>query len=233
MKRIDRILSEQTNFSRKEIKKLISKGLIYVDDQKVNKPETKFDENNITIKIDDEIIEIKDYIYLVLNKPKGFISTTDISIDNSVLHFVPEKYQKRHLFPVGRLDKDTTGLMILSDDGGFAHNILKPNKHVPKVYEVEIDIPLTKEMQDGFEKGVKLSDGVCKPAILKIIDETHAEVTLTEGRYHQIKRMFLHFGATVTELNRIAIGNFYLPKDLDLGSIREATDEELNKIRCK
>ncbi len=233
MKRIDRILSEQTNFSRKEIKKLISKGLIYVDDQKVNKPETKFDENNITIKIDDEIIEIKDYIYLVLNKPKGFISTTDISIDNSVLHFVPEKYQKRHLFPVGRLDKDTTGLMILSDDGGFAHNILKPNKHVPKVYEVEIDIPLTKEMQDGFEKGVKLSDGVCKPAILKIIDETHAEVTLTEGRYHQIKRMFLHFGATVTELNRIAIGNFYLPKELDLGSIREATVDELNKIQCK
>ncbi len=233
MKRIDRIISEQTNFSRKEIKKLISKGLIYVDDQKISKPETKFDENNITIKIDDEIIEIKDYVYLVLNKPKGFISTTDLTIDNSVLHFVPEKYRKRHLFPVGRLDKDTTGLMILSDDGNFAHNILKPNKHVKKIYEVEIDIPLTKEMQEGFEKGVKLSDGVCKPATLIIKDRNIAEVTLTEGRYHQIKRMFLHFGANVTELNRIAIGNFYLPKDLDLGSIREATDEELNKIRCK
>ena len=233
MKRIDRIISEQTNFSRKEIKKLISKGLIYVDDQKVSKPETKFDENNITIKIDDETIEIKDYIYLVLNKPKGFISTTDIRIDNSVLHFVPEKYRKRHLFPVGRLDKDTTGLMILSDDGNFAHNILKPNKHVPKKYEVEIDIPLTKEMQEGFEKGVKLSDGVCKPATLIIKDKNIAEVTLTEGRYHQIKRMFLHFGANVTELNRIAIGNFYLPKELDLGSIREATEDELNKIQCK
>ncbi len=233
IKRIDRIISEQTNYSRKEIKKLISKGLIYVNDQQVKKPECKFEENDIVLKIEGKEIDIKDHIYLILNKPKGFVSTTDDVKENSVLNLVPLKYKKRNLFPAGRLDKDTTGLMIITDDGGFAHNILAPNKHVKKIYEVKIDIPVSSIMKEEFAKGVILNDGVCKSAELNIKEKYRAEVILTEGRYHQIKRMFACFKAKVIELNRIGIGDLYLPKDLKIGDVREVTKNELLKIQEK
>lgn len=233
IKRIDRIISEQTTYSRKEIKKLISKDMVYANDELVKRPETKFEEKDISLRIGNEDIDIKKNIYLILNKPKGFVSTTDLINENSVLNLLPEKYQKRNMFPAGRLDKDTTGLMIITDDGEFAHNILAPNKHVKKVYKVTIDIPVTTTMKEGFEKGVELNDGVCKSSTLNITGEYTAEVTLTEGRYHQIKRMFGCFGATVIELNRICIGNLYLPKDLKIGEIRELTENELLLIQEK
>ena len=200
IKRIDRIISEQTNYSRKEIKKMIS---------------------------------IKQHIYLILNKPKGFVSTTDVVKENSVLNLVPDKYGKRKLFPVGRLDKDTTGLMIITDDGKFAHNILAPNKHIEKGYEVTIDIPISKKMISDFKTGLVLKDERCKPAKLTIRSKYLAEVILTEGKYHQIKRMFGAFNAKVIELNRISMGNLVLPSDLKIGNIREATHNELDKIQCK
>ena len=233
IKRIDRIISEQTNYSRKEIKKLISRGLIYVNNKQVKKTECKFDEKDISLKIGAEEIDIKNHIYLILNKPKGFVSTTDVIKENSVLNLLPEKYKKRNLFPAGRLDKDTTGLMIITDDGQFAHNILAPNKHVKKVYEVKIDIPVSSIMKEGFEKGIKLNDGVCKPAILNIREKYTAEVILSEGRYHQIKRMFGCYGAKVIELNRICIGNLYLPENLKIGDVRELTENELLMIQEK
>lgn len=233
IKRIDRIISEQTNYSRKEIKKLISVGMVFVNDKQIDKFDNKYDENNITIKINNEKIDIKKNIYLFLNKPKGFVSTTDTIGENSVLNLVPEKYIKRKLFPVGRLDKDTTGLMIITDDGQFAHNILAPKKHVKKVYEVKIDIPISSIMKEGFEKGIKLNDGVCKSATLNIKEKYTAEVILTEGRYHQIKRMFGCYGAKVIELNRICIGNLYLPENLKIGDVRELTENELLMIQEK
>ena len=144
---------------------------------------------------------------------------------------MPIKYKYRNLFPAGRLDKDTTGLMLITDDGEFAHNILSPRKHVKKEYEVTIDIPVTSEMVQEFKNGVNLNDGECKSADLKITGEFTANITLTEGRYHQIKRMFGCFGAKVVELNRIRIGNLYLPEDLKPGEIKEATQNELQKIQ--
>ena len=117
------------------------------------------------------------------------------------------------MFPAGRLDKDTTGMMIITDDGVFAHNILSPKKHIKKIYEVTIDIPVTDDMKKGFEEGIKLIDGVCKSSLLEIIGEYEARVTLTEGRYHQIKRMFGMYGAKVVKLHRICMGSLYLPKD--------------------
>ena len=120
-------------------------------------------------------------------------------------------------------------MMIITDDGQFAHNILAPKKHISKTYEVTIDVTVTEEMKIGFEKGVNLNDGVCKTAKLEITGENTAIVILTEGRYHQIKRMFGCFGAEVVELNRISMGNFYLPDDLELGEFREFTEEELKK----
>jgi len=233
MERIDKIISEQTYYSRKEIKKLISKGMVYANGEQVKKPEIKYDETNIVVEINGKEIEIKKHIYLLLNKPKGYVSTTEIETQKTVLDLVPEKYKNRNLFPAGRLDKDTTGLMLITDDGEFAHNILSPRKHVKKEYEVILDIAVTEEMVKGFKEGIILNDGECKSAILEITGEYTAKVTITEGRYHQIKRMFGCYGAKVVELNRICMGNLYLPKELKLGEIKEATPNELQKIQEK
>lgn len=233
MKRLDKIISEQTYYTRSEIKKLISKGVVFVNGMQAKKPETKYDETNVSIKINDKKIEINKNIYLILNKPKGYISATEDTTQKTVLDLVPDKYKNRNLFPAGRLDKDTTGLVLITDDGEFAHNILSPRRHVKKEYEVTLDIPVTTAMVDGFKEGVNLIDGACKSAILEITGEYTANVTIIEGRYHQIKRMFGCYGAKVVELNRICIGNLYLPSDLKLGEIREASTEELEKIQEK
>jgi len=231
MERIDKIISEQTFYSRREIKKLVSQGMVYVNGMQVKKSETKYDETNISIKINGIEVEIKKHIYLLLNKPKGYVSTTEINSEKTVLDLVPEKYKNRNLFPAGRLDKDTTGLMLITDDGEFAHNILSPRKHVKKEYEVTIDIPVTAAMVKGFKNGVNLKDGECKSANLEITGEYTAKVTITEGRYHQIKRMFGCYGAKVIELNRICMGNLYLPNDLRIGEVKEATQIELQQIQ--
>lgn len=233
LKRIDRILSEQTNYSRKEIKRLVSKGLVLVNGCVVRKSDEKYAEDNISIKINGEEVRVNKHFYLVLNKPKGYVSTTVSDKDKTVIDLVPDKYKTRTLFPAGRLDKDTTGLMLITDDGVFAHNILSPKKHIKKVYEVVIDKDVSDEMVYGFRDGVKLNDGECKSALLEKVDTNKCLVTLTEGRYHQIKRMFGCYKARVLELKRICMGELYLPSDLAVGKVREVSDEELLKIQSK
>ena len=159
LKRIDRILSEQTNYSRKEIKKLVSKGLVLVNECVVRRSDEKYDEDNISIKINGEDVSVNKHFYLLLNKPKGYVSTTVSDSDKTVIDLIPNKYKTRTLFPAGRLDKDTTGLMLITDDGVFAHNILSPKKHIKKIYEVVIDKDVSDEMINGFKEGVKLNDG--------------------------------------------------------------------------
>ena len=231
MERIDKVISNQTGYSRKDVKDLIKKNRIRVNDFIVNEPDYKVDSNKDRILLDGKELTIQKYIYLVLNKPKGYVSATEDKNDLTVLDLVPEEYRHRNLFPAGRLDKDTTGLMIITDDGEFAHNILSPKKHVKKTYLVEIDIPLTEKMVEECKKGILLNDGVCQSAELKIIDSNQGLITLTEGRYHQIKRMFGCLKAKVINLKRISMGEFYLPEDLEEGNIRELTPEELQKIR--
>lgn len=233
LKRIDRILSEQTNYSRKEIKKFVSKGLVLVNGCVVRKSDEKYAEDNISIKINGEEVRVNKHFYLLLNKPKGYVSTTVSDKDKTVIDLVPDKYKTRALFPAGRLDKDTTGLMLITDDGVFAHNILSPKKHIKKVYEVVIDKDVSDEMVYGFRDGVKLNDGECKSALLEKVDTNKCLVTLTEGRYHQIKRMFGCYKAKVLELKRICMGELYLPSDLGVGEVREVSDEELLKIQSK
>ena len=233
LKRIDRILSEQTNYSRKEIKRLVSKGLVLVNGCVVRKSDEKYDDDNISIKINGKDIRVSKHFYLLLNKPKGYVSTTVSDSDKTVIDLVPDKYKTRTLFPAGRLDKDTTGLMLITDDGVFAHNILSPKKHIKKVYEVVIDKDVSDEMVYGFRDGVKLNDGECKSALLEKVDTNKCLVTLTEGRYHQIKRMFGCYKAKVLELKRICMGELYLPSDLAVGEVREVSDEELLKIQSK
>ena len=231
MERLDKIIGSQTSYSRKDIKDLVRKKRIKVNNQIVLKSDIKIDPNNDVILIDNKELKVKEYIYLMLNKPKGYVSATEDKNDSTVLDLVPEEYKHRDLFPAGRLDKDTTGLMIITDDGVFAHNILSPQKHISKTYNVTIDVPMTEEMVQGFKDGVQLIDGECKTAELKITGAYTGVVILTEGRYHQIKRMFGCYKAKVVELERIAMGNFYLPEDLAQGECREFTTEELEKIQ--
>ena len=231
MERLDKLIGSQTNYSRKDIKDLVKKRKILVNGEIVLKSDIKVDSSSDKIVVLGEELVFKKYVYLMLNKPKGYVSATEDKNDKTVLDLVPDEYKHRNLFPAGRLDKDTTGLMIITDDGEFAHNILSPKKHISKTYNVTIDIDMTDDMVIGFKNGVNLSDGECKSASLEITGKNTGIVILTEGRYHQIKRMFGCFGAKVIELERTAMGNFSLPSDLKLGEVREFSLEELESVR--
>lgn len=231
MERIDKIISSQTHYTRKDVKSLIGNKQVMVNGNIINKSDFKVNPDIDIIEVSGEVLKVQKYVYLILNKPKGYVSATVDKTDKTILDLVPLEYSHRDLFPAGRLDKDTTGLMIITDDGNFAHNILSPNKHISKTYHVTIDIPLTNEMVDGFKKGVVLNDGECKTAILEILDTYEAKVILTEGRYHQIKRMLGCFKAKVLELKRIKMGNLELPYNLKEGECRELTNEELEKVQ--
>ena len=221
MERIDKIISTQTGYTRREVKELIKRKRVKINNEIITKNDIKINPDIDKIEIDNEELNVQKYVYIMLNKPKGYISATEDKSTPTVLDLIPEKYKHRNLFPAGRLDKDTTGLMIITDDGTFAHNILSPIKHVSKKYNVTIDIPVTMEMVEGFKTGVQLNDGECKSANLEITGENTCIVTLTEGRYHQIKRMFGCFKAKVIELERISMGNFNMPSNLKLGELRE------------
>lgn len=232
LERLDKIISSRTGLSRKEAKSAISSGKVFVNGAAVRSSEYKAAETDEII-FDGKRINGKAHTYLVLNKPKGYVSATEDPAQKTVLELVPPDLMRSGLFPAGRLDKDTTGLMIITDDGDFAHRILSPKKHVSKKYAVTIDLPVTNEMAVAFEKGVMLSDGVCKTAKLEKTGEYTSFVTLSEGRYHQIKRMFGCFGAKVTELKRLSMGKFLLPDDLDEGECRELSEKETALIESR
>lgn len=230
MDRLDKVISSQTEFSRGDVKKLLKANLVTLNGVIVNKPNIYVDTAKDKIVVDGYEINYKKYVYLILNKPKGYISATTDGNYPVVVELVPYEYQNRNIFPCGRLDKDTTGLMILSDDGDFSHNLLSPKKHVSKKYLVEVDKDLNDSMIDDFREGIKLKDFECKSSILEIIDKRHCYVTLTEGKYHQIKRMFKSYGITVTELKRISMGKLELPDSLKEGECRELTVDEFDSL---
>ena len=233
LERIDKIIASQGQYSRKEVKALIAKGRVTVDGSPVKSSSDKADPAMAKITIDGKPLDFRRHVYLMLNKPQGYVSATEDRDHRTVLELVPEAYRGRELFPAGRLDRDTTGLMIITDDGALAHNILAPKKHVPKLYHVELDIPVTEEMRERFLAGVVLQDGICKAADLTKIDTHIALVTLREGRYHQIKRMFGCCGAEVVALKRLGMGKLYLPEDLAEGECRELTAEELALLQAR
>lgn len=230
MERLDKLIASQGQYSRKEVKSLIARRRVTVDGVTAKAPEQKVDADQSTICIDGTPLTVKRQLYLLLNKPRGYVSSTDDSDGVSVLELVPRELFRQGLFPAGRLDKDTTGMMVITDDGQMAHRILAPKKHVKKRYLVTIDIPPTETMRTRFAEGINLVEGLTKPAALEIVGEYQALVTLTEGRYHQIKRMFSACGATVTALHRVSMGNLTMPDDLKEGEVRELTPEELLKL---
>lgn len=231
MERLDKLISSQTAYSRKDVKELVRQGRVEINGEVATRSDIKVNFETDIIWIDGSELCVKKHVYLLLNKPKGYVSATEDKNMATVLELVPGEYLHRDLFPAGRLDRDTTGLMLITDDGDFAHNILSPKKHIKKTYNVTIDILMTNEMVEGFKNGVNLIDGDCREAELNITGEYTGIVALTEGRYHQIKRMFGCFGAKVLELERIGMGNLMLPEDLELGECREADEKELELIQ--
>ena len=235
MMRLDKYLAERTGMTRSESRKAITKGRVMVAGKICRKADTQLDETAAQIALDGAPLagEYKKYVYIMLNKPEGVVSASRDKRDTTVVDLVAADYPRRELFPAGRLDKTSTGFVLLTDDGGFAHDILAPKRHVSKTYTVEIDTPLTDEMVEGFAAGVTLADGTAlSPAVVEPVsaDKCTVRVLLKQGVYHQIKRMFGVYGAGVNKLHRDAIGGLALDPALAPGQWRELSDVEVAKI---
>ena len=225
--RLDKFLSNQTGLSRSEARDVIRTTGLYVNGKSVFDPSFIIDADTADIVFKDKKLTFKKYIYILMNKPKGVLSATSDKSQKTVLDLLSENFRNRKLAPVGRLDKDTTGLLLITDDGEFSHNCISPSKNVKKVYEAELDGNLTPQMIDIFKEGVTLADGtVCKPAKLQIIDKNTAQITIAEGKYHQIKRMFGTVDLGVNSLKRLSIGELKLPENLAEGEYVEIEREE-------
>ncbi len=232
--RIDKLISSQGLMSRSEVKALIKKGEVTVNGKVVTDSGTKVSYSD-DICISGEKLFQSEHVYIMLNKPQGVVSASTDKRDKTVVDILPEQLKRKNLFPAGRLDKDTTGFCLITDDGDFAHNILSPSRHVTKTYIAEISNPIDYEKaKEGFSDGVILEDGtVLLSAVLELLkdsDNPVFKVIIKEGKYHQIKRMFASFGATVTKLKRIAIGGLPLDDTLPEGYARLITGEELVSI---
>lgn len=220
--RLDRFLSNQLNISRSEVKAAIKHGTATVNGVTVKDSGYFVDTQNDTVIYNGEKINYKRFIYLVMNKPSGIITASSDKHQRTVLDLIPQNLRRRNLAPVGRLDKDTTGLLILTDDGDFAHRCISPKNEIEKSYIAELDGDIDESIIKGFRTGVVLSDGYrCKPAKLYRLSQNKARVAITEGKYHQIKRMFGVFSIGVNHLHRESIGNLKLPKTLAEGECVE------------
>lgn len=221
--------------SRKEVKQLLKSGAVTVDGDVVKDAKQHIDTSKQTVSLNGEIIEYKEFIYLMMNKPQGVLSATEDSTGETVIDLLALEDQVYEPFPVGRLDKDTEGLLLITNDGQLAHRLLAPKKHVPKTYFAVIDREVTEEDVRAFAAGVTLDDGYeTKPGELKVLKSgirSDIELTITEGKFHQVKRMFEAVGKSVVYLQRISMGPLPLDETLELGEYRELTDEEVELLR--
>lgn len=234
--RLDKYLADMSVGTRTEVKQMIKKGLVVVNEQVEKKPERKVDEQDKIVVSGKEISYIK-YEYIMLNKPAGVVSATEDPIHKTVLDCIES--ERNDLFPVGRLDIDTEGLLLLTNDGELAHKLLSPKKHVAKTYYAKIQGMVTEQEVDQFQKGLDLGDFIAKPAKLVIkkagiIEEdivySEIEVTIYEGKFHQVKRMFEAVGMKVVFLKRLSMGKLRLDSNLEVGAFRALTEEEKKMI---
>ncbi len=229
--RLDKIISTQTSYSRKDIKKLCRSGDIYVNGEVCKNSDIKVDPVNDEIVVCGEKIEFKRYVYYMMNKPKGVLSASNDKNAPTVIDLLPAELFRKNLFPAGRLDKDTTGLLIITDDGDFAHRMLSPNKKVYKHYIATLDKELDESVKSEFENGIVLADGtVCQKAFFEKIDKNIARVEICEGKFHQVKKMFSACSYVVEELRRVQIGSLKLDENLSQGDTRELTENEKKMI---
>ena len=233
--RLDKVIASTGKFSRREVKLLVRQGRVLVDGVPARSGEDKVDPEAVEILINGEKLIYRQFTWVMLNKPAGYLSATEDGRGATVLDLLPQELQKQKLFPVGRLDKDTEGLLLLTNEGGLAHDLLSPRHHVDKVYYTRVAGRLTEEDCCAVEAGMTLDDGlVCQSAgleILKAGEESEAYVTLREGKFHQVKRMLAFRGKPVLYLERIKMGNLTLDPSLSRGEFRFLTEKELDDLR--
>ena len=229
MIRLDKMLAHMGYGSRKDVKELIRKGYVSVDGEIVKSDDLKVDESNEVV-IFDNVVNYDEFVYIMLNKPDGYISAT---FDNNypvVLDLI-YGYESRNLFPVGRLDIDTYGLLILTNDGKLAHKLLSPKGHVSKKYYLKYEGTYKDTFKDIFKSGIKIDDYITKPAIYEDLGNNEAYITIYEGKYHQVKRMMEYVGCKVTYLERIEFGDIKLDSNLKRGEFRLLTNEEIDLLK--
>lgn len=237
--RIDKVLSHMGIGSRSDIRKQAKQGLITVNGAVVKDSGFHVDPGQDVIEVGGEPVLYREYIYLMMNKPPGVLSATEDKRDRTVLDLLKAKHALFEPFPVGRLDKDTVGLLLLTNDGKLAHELLSPRKHVPKTYEATVEGEVDAADVAAFAAGVELEDGyVTLPASLRILSRergskvlSYISLTITEGKFHQVKRMFVAVGKKVVFLKRVSMGELKLDEGLPLGACRELTAEELELLR--
>lgn len=232
--RIDKLIASQGLLSRNEVKAMIKRGEITLNGTTVKDSSIKAGYDD-TITVSGKKLTQTKYTYIMLNKPKGVVSASEDKRDKTVVDILPDELKRKNLFPAGRLDKDTTGFSLITDDGDFAHRILSPSHHVKKTYIARLSSEINSEAaKKAFSDGIILEDGtVLLSAELEELTRDESpeyKVIIKEGKYHQIKRMFASLGTSVTELKRIAIGGLALDNNLKEGEARLITEEELKKL---
>lgn len=226
MERLDKILGNMGIGTRKEVKKLVRSGAVKVNGEIVKNSDIKIDEDNDEITVFDSPVVYRKYVYLMLNKPAGYVSAVTDNRYPTVVELVPEGYCNYELFPVGRLDVDTEGLLILTNDGQLAHKLLSPKNHIPKRYYAQTKRNVTEADKAMLEQPMDLGDFVTMPAFVEIADDG-AFITIHEGKFHQVKRMFEKTDNEVVYLKRISMGDIVLDDNLELGEVRELSEKEM------
>lgn len=237
MIRLDKFLSEMSGWTRSEVKKIVRTGSVAVDGNEVKKPETKIDEKLSIVSVDGRQIKYNKYEYYMLNKPKGFVSATTDREHKTVVDIISSS-EKKDLFPVGRLDIDTEGLLLITNDGELAHRLLAPKNHVEKTYYVEVSGILDDVDVDAVEKGLDIGEEKntipAKMEILKTDIQNNISscyLTIHEGKFHQVKRMMKKLGKTVTYLKRVSMGSLILDSKLKKGNYRKLTEQEIIELK--
>ena len=229
--RLDKFLSSQTALSRKEAQKAIKEKRVLLNGAVIRAADTKVDTESDTVSLDGQPLAYQQYVYYMMDKPEGVVSATKDRDERTVLDLLPPELRRDGLFPAGRLDKDTTGLLLITDDGDFAHRMLSPKKHVQKRYVATLDREPEDSIIASFEAGVVLGDGtVCKSGRAELLGDCRVAVTISEGKYHQVKRMFASLGYHVEALRRVRIGNLSLDVESQPGDMRVLTAEEAAKV---
>ena len=236
--RLDKYLSDMTSETRSKVKEYIRKGRVTANGVVTKSPETKVDTDKDEICIDGKPVGYVEYYYYMMNKPQGVITSTEKGRTKTVMDVFKETGTNCSRFdelsPVGRLDKDTEGLLLITNDGELNHKLLTPKNHVDKVYYAELESPVKASDIEIFAGGLDLGDFICKPARLEICDDVKkfaAKITISEGKFHQIKRMFEAVGNEVIYLKRLSMGSLVLDDNLESGEVRELTEDEISKLK--
>ncbi|MEG0845818.1 MAG: pseudouridine synthase [Niameybacter sp.] len=236
--RLDKYLVHTGYGSRSEVQQLIKKKKVKVNGEVEKRPECAISPSEAVVTLGEEVVDYKPFYYYILNKPAGYITATEDPRQETVMDLLDSVTRGRSLAPVGRLDKDTEGLLLLTNDGKFTHSLLSPKKHVDKCYYAEVSGTVVPADCEAFIQGVDIGESkVCMPARMEIIEAleetSKVYITIKEGKFHQVKRMMKAVGKEVTYLKRVTMGDFKLPEDLELGAYRQLTQEELDQLMMK